>query len=98
MPKTKFGKYSILFILLFFFFLITFFLFVRSGQRGGDTFFSNLYLAIPGLLAGVSAILSFIFGLVSLIKEKSRSLLVIISTIIGFLITLFILAEILFPH
>ena len=50
------------------------------------------------MLAGMACgILAFITGLVAIIKQKERAILVYVSTIIGFLLILFLLAHI-FPH
>jgi UDP-N-acetylmuramyl pentapeptide phosphotransferase/UDP-N-acetylglucosamine-1-phosphate transferase len=66
--------------------IIAFFLFVAVclilgalGQGGGDTFFSNLTLGIPGLLAGVSAVSAFLTGIISIIKSRERSVLVFLA-------------------
>ena len=97
-PKTHLGRWSVVLIILFFTFLGLFFLFVDLGERGGDTFFSNLKLTIPMLIAGTCGVGSFFVGLVSIIKCKEHSILVFLATILGFLILLWILAEFLFPH
>lgn len=98
MPKTYLGKWSVGFIIIFFLLFATLQLLVASGQRGGATFFSNLLLAIPGLLMGISGVCAFFLGIVGIIKSKERSVLVFISTAIGFFILTFWLGEILFPH
>lgn len=97
-PKTSFGKYT---GYTFFGFLILssiFGLLIYSGQRGGEYYFSNLYLAIPFTSAVILAMTTFFLGLYSTIKQKERSILVFLFTIIGLLILLFISAEIIFPH
>jgi hypothetical protein len=99
-PKTTLGKWSIGLILgVPAFFLVTILL-IALGQRSGvgDTFFSNLALAIPVLLVGISGIAAFFIGIIGIIKSKDRSVAVFIATIIGFFILLFVLAEVLFPH
>jgi len=50
------------------------------------------------LIAGISGVCSFALGLISIIKNRERSIFVFIATIIGFFILYWILAEILFPH
>jgi len=98
MPKTIPGKLSVALIIASFLFLGLLWFFVALGQRGGATFFSNPMLAIPGLLAGVCGILAFFIGIISIIKNKERSILVFLATAIGFFILGFCLGEILFPH
>ena len=97
-PKTRLGNWSIWLIIAFIVFFITFQLLVASGQRGGATFFSNLALSIPMLIAGISGISAFFTGIIGIIKSKERSVLVFIATIIGFFILFFVLGEFLVPH
>jgi hypothetical protein len=69
-----------------------------SGQRGGEKFFGNLALTIPILLAGISGVSAFVTGIISIIKSKERSVLVFLTTTIGFFVLVFWLGEFLFPH
>ncbi|BBE30433.1 hypothetical protein OSSY52_05740 [Tepiditoga spiralis] len=96
--KEKLSKLSIYSIILFFAFFSIFLLFIKLGERGGQTFFSNLKLTIPFLLAAASGIFSFFTGIISILKNKERSILVFISTGIGAFILFWVSAEILFPH
>jgi len=97
-PKTNLGKWSIWLIIAFIILFIVSQLLVSSGQRGGATFFSNLLLSIPMLVAGISGISAFFVGIIGIIKSKERAIIVFLSTIIGFLILFFVLGEFLFPH
>ena len=97
MPKTTLGKWSVGLIVLFFLLLLSARLIVASGQAGGETFFDNLYISIPMLLAGLSGTLSFVVGLIAIIKQKERSPLVFISALIGLLILGFTAGELLGP-
>jgi hypothetical protein len=72
--------------------------FIASGQRGGDTFFSRPALAFPMLFAGISAVCAFFTGITCIIRNRERAIFVYISTVIGFIILLWGLAEIIFPH
>jgi len=96
--KTTLGKWSVGLIIAFVVMFLILNILIWSGQRGGATFFSNLYLAIPGVLSALSAIASFFTGITSIIKDKERSIVVFVATIIGFLVLLFVSAEIIFPH
>jgi len=98
LPKTCLGKWSIWLIIAFIVLLTSFQILVASGQRGGDTFFGNLALSIPMLIAGIVGISAFFIGIVGIIKSRERSVLVFISVIIGLFILLFVLGEFLFPH
>ncbi len=94
-PKTHLGQWSIWLITVF---IVLFIIIVASGQRGGATFFSNLALSIPMVIAGISALLAFFTGIIGIIKSKERSVLACSSTIVGFFMLLWVSAEILFPH
>ena len=98
MPNSCPGKWSIGLIVLFFLFLFPFFFFIASGERGGETFFSNLLLTIPFLLAAISGIGAFLMGLISIVRNKERSFLVFVSTGIGMIVLVWCTSEILFPH
>ena len=98
MPKTALGKWSVALIVAFIVLLISFQLLVASGQRGGETFFSNLMLAVPMLIAGISGVSAFVTGLIGVIRSRERSIIVYLATVIGLLVLLFGLGEIIFPH
>jgi hypothetical protein len=97
-PFTILGKCSVWLIIVSLSFFIVFYALVASVQRGGDTFFSNLALTIPMLIAAISAISSFFTGIISIIRNRERAIFVYVSTIIGFFVLLFGLGEIIFPH
>jgi len=96
--KQNFGKWSIKSIILFLIWMIVFCLSAESGQTGGEGFFSNPWLAIPALFAAISGIFAFLTGSISIIKHHQRNVLVFISTLIGFLVLLWCVAEVVFPH
>lgn len=98
LPKHILGKCSIGQIVLFILMFGLLMSMISAGQKGGNTFFSNLSLAIPGLLAAISGVAAFFTGIVSIVKGKERSILVYLSTAVGFIVLLFCTAEILFPH
>jgi len=50
---------------------------------------------LTGMATGISA---FIVGLMAIIRQKERALLVYVATSIGMLLILFLIGEILFPH
>lgn len=97
-PNTALGKWSFILIVVSLIFFILFYSLVALGQRGGDTFFSNPALAVPILLAGISAVCAFFAGITCIIMNRERAIFVFVSTIVGFLVLFFGLAEIIFPH
>lgn len=50
---------------------------------------------LAGMLAGISA---FITGIIGISRNKDRAILVYVSTAVGALLCIYLLAEILFPH
>lgn len=98
LPKTKLGKLSVIFIAVFFLFFFIFRILIALGQRGGETFFSNLLLSMPVLLAAIFAISAFFTGIVGIIKNKERAILVFLAAALGFFVLIFVSGEILFPH
>ncbi len=97
-PSTFLGSWSIRLIVFSLLVFIVFYSLVASGQRGGDTFFSNLALAITMLIAAILAVSSFSTGIIGIIRNRERAIFVYISTVIGFFVLLYGLAEIIFPH
>lgn len=98
MPHTKLGKWSVGSIGVFFVSLLLFFILVATGQRGGDTFFSNPVLTIPILTAGAFGVAAFVVGILAIVKQKDHAVLVYLSIVIGAVVTIFIFAELLLPH
>jgi len=99
MPKTTLGKWSVGLIAAFFLLLATGITVVSVfKQEGGETFFDNLWISIPMLGAGASTIAAFITGIIAIIKNKERSILVIITTLFGLLVLWFVAGEIVSPH
>jgi len=97
-PKTTLGKWSVALTVAFIVLFMSFQLLVASGQRGGATFFSNLALSVPMLVAGISGVSAFFTGIISIVKRKERSVLVFMATVIGLFVLIFSLGEIIFPH
>ena len=94
-PKTNLGKWSVGLIIAFFAFLGLFQILLVSGQRGGDTFFSNPLLILPLLIAGICGVAAFFTGIIGIAKRGERSVLVFLATLIGLFVLLFMLGEIL---
>jgi hypothetical protein len=98
MPRTPLGRLTIAGDIVAAAALGTFIALVASGQRGGETFFSNPLLAGSMLLAGVSAIAAGITGLVCIVTRRDRSIAVVAAVAIGALVLVWTIAEIVVPH
>jgi hypothetical protein len=73
-----------------------------ASVSAGSTILADIaarpFLALS-MLAGMAAgVAGFITGLVALIKHKEKALLVYLSTVIGGILTLYLIAELAFPH
>ena len=99
-PKSPLGRWSVglaaAFVLLF----VLFQTFAASVRRNPVT---NPNPPSPVILmaviaAYVSGMVSFVTGLISIIKSKERSILVSSLVVVGFLSLFFLLGEVLFPH
>ena len=97
-PTTSLGKRSAWLIFTFAVSMASFGILVASGQRGGDTFFSNPILTIPILIAATAGISAFITGLISIVRRKERSISVYLAVVFGLMTLVFVLGEIISPH
>ncbi len=98
MPHTHLGRISCQLGILSLAFFAAFFALVASGQRGGDTFFSNPWLASTVLAAGASAVAAATAGLAAVLRQSERALSVLATIGFGVMVLVFAIGEILFPH
>jgi predicted Abi (CAAX) family protease len=73
-------------------------LLIVFGQRGGDTFFSNILLAGTVLLGAGAAIAGGLSAVFAIARRRERSILVIAAGLLGGLVVWFLAGEVLFPH
>jgi cytochrome bd-type quinol oxidase subunit 2 len=92
------GWWSTGFFVAFIVLLALFYALVASGQRGGETFFSNPWLSMTILPAAISAIVSGVLAGVAITRDRERSLLAFVAILIGLFVALFAIGEIAFPH
>ena len=105
LPNTNLGKWSIGLIIampLLFMIGISFTDSLYQSVSAGSTILKDI-IARPALaltmLAGMAAgISACITGLLAILRQKDRALLVYVSTIIGALFIVYLAAEISFPH
>ena len=71
---------------------------VGSGQEGGETFTDNWWISGPALVAALGIVGAFATGLFAIVRQRERAALVILATVIGALVTWFIIGEISMPH
>lgn len=98
MPRTRAGRWSIRLFGASVALFAAFFALVASGQRGGDTFSDNLWLSGTALPAAFLTVVAAGFGLVAVIKERERSLLVFAAIVAGLVVLFFAIGEVVAPH
>jgi hypothetical protein len=97
-PSTPAGWWSVGLAIAFFVFLGLFYALVAAGQRGGDTFFSNPWLAWTILTAGSAAIAGGAAAGVGIVGKGERSLLVFVALLLGLFVLTFVIGEVVAPH
>ena len=86
-PKKTAGKWAA---------ILTLFFIVFMSIKLGGAMFIRLPLPTPAL--AVIGFAGFVMGVISIIKNKDRAILTLLSIPIGLLIIIWTVAEIIFPH
>lgn len=104
-PKTKLGKWSLglaAAMPVLFFIGMSFTTLLYESVPAGGTILKDIAvrpaLALTMLAGMVSGISAFVTGLIAIIRQKERALLVYGATLIGALLIMFLLGELIFPH
>jgi hypothetical protein len=105
MPKTKLGKWSLgliiampILIAIGSSFANTLYESVSSGSTLLADISGRPALAITNLAGMASGISAFITGLIAIIKQKERAILVYAATVIGAALIVFLVFEFIAPH
>jgi hypothetical protein len=93
-PSSTLGKWAVYCILGFLGCMILFFILIQTGQKGGETFFDNLVLAIPLLVASACGIASSFLSFAAIVMQKERILILLFSFFVGSFILWFTVVEI----
>ena len=103
-PKSKISKWSFGLIIIapILFYIGVSFVGFYETVPAGRTILHDI-IARPGLALSMlggffSGIAAFFCGIIGIIRKKDYSVFVFISTVLGFFVSLWIIAEILFPH
>jgi len=103
-PKTTLGRWSVGLVVAMPIFLyigmsfISFYESISAGKTIPLDIVARPGIALPMLFGFISGIAAFFTGVIGIIIKKDYSVLIFLSTAIGFLALLWCLAEILFPH
>jgi uncharacterized membrane protein YhaH (DUF805 family) len=104
LPQSYLGKWSVGLIvvmpILFYIGMsfVGFYESVPAGKTIPHDVIARPGIALPMLTGFVFGIASFSTGITATIKRRDRSIIVFIATLVGFLVLLWCLAEIIFPH
>jgi len=104
LSKTTFGKWSVALIIaipIFFYIgmsFVDYYEFVPAGKTIPHDIVVRPGVALPMLAGFVCGIAAFFVGIIGIIKKRDYSILIFLSTIMGFLMVLWCLAQFLFPH
>jgi len=104
-PKTKLGRWSLglaAVMPVLFFIGMSFTTLLYESVPAGGTILKDIAvrpaLALTMLAGMVSGISAFVTGLIAIIRQKERAILVYGATLIGALLIIFLLGELIFPH
>jgi membrane associated rhomboid family serine protease len=98
LPQTSPGRWSMWLGLGAFLFMFLMQILVISGQRGGNTFFDNLWLSLPALAAGLSILAAGILAAAAIFGKGERSLFSFLALLLGLFVLLFLVGEFSVPH
>jgi hypothetical protein len=94
LPKSSLGRWSVGLAAAFILLLILFAVLTGMGGEPGPF----VLIFIVNVVIGISFLAAFIAGLISIIKSKERSILVLLAVALGFCALLFYLGEFLCTH
>jgi len=98
MLRSRSARWSLILAVIAVCWFAAFFGLVIGGQKGGDTFFSNLWLAGTLMAATASAVAAAGAGFSSIVRDRERSIAVLITTTFGLLVLAYFVAEVALPH
>jgi hypothetical protein len=96
-PQSRIGRLSVMLASAVAGFGLIFLMFA-AGMSGGDSFFDNLWLAIPVMLAGASGLGAAATGLYALIARHERSMYAFVATLVGLFVIFIFIEEVLIGH
>jgi hypothetical protein len=96
-PQSRMGRLSVMLASAVAGFGLIFLMFA-AGMSGGDSFFDNLWLAVPVVLAGASGFGAAVTGLYALIARHERSMYVFVATLVGVFVIFMFIEEVLIGH
>ena len=97
-PATPQGQWTILLLLAFVTGFAGLMVSAVSGQKGGDNFTDNWWLAGPAIVATLSGLAALVTGLFAIVERGERSRWVMFAVVVGGAVAVFVASEAAFPH
>lgn len=97
-PTTDLGRWSVALACVFVLGLAVMTIVVASGQRGDKTISDNWWISSPAIVAGISAVVSFVIGLVAILLFRERSHLVRATVLVEGFVVVFLIGELAVAH
>ena len=95
LPKTSLGRWSVGLAAAFTLLSVLFAVLTGLGGAGPGPVAP---IVIATIIFGISGIAALVTGLISIVKRKERSILVLLAAAVGLSCLFFFLGEFLFPH
>ena len=98
-PKTTLGRWSVglIVVMPIFFYIgmsfVSFYEYISAGKTIPQDIIARPGIALPMLAGFISGIVAFLTGIIGIIKKKDFSILILLSTAIGFLDLLWCLVQ-----
>ena len=97
-PTSRWGRWSLVLLVLSATAWGVMALMVSLGERGGDTLADNWLLSGPFLVAASCGVVGAVAGLVGVARDRERGLLAALPIAFGLLLAAFLAGEVLAPH
>ena len=97
-PTSHAGRWSVGALVTFALGMAGLFTAAALGQTGGETFSDNWWLAGPGLVAAIAAIVAFVTSIIALARWRERAISVIVAVAVSSMAIIFMLGEVIVPH
>lgn len=95
-PQTRPGKWSVVLLLAVFVLLVVSALIVQSGQPFNfDTLFDSTWGTVFSMSAIAAALVAFVVGLYTILRNHERSVAVFFTVSLGGLVALFVVLQLL---
>jgi hypothetical protein len=92
-PKSEVSKWPVRFIIALAVSIAIYSIVFDNGHRDLNTNIDHLLLTVPVLFAGLMGVAAYVTGLFSIIQSREKSMIVLISVLIGIFVLIFAMGE-----